>query len=64
MTNTNQIGSKSSANSELAKLVGELMARYDAFRGMWIEQFGNADGFDAWFTCKALSTSSKGGSNG
>jgi hypothetical protein len=56
--NQPEIKSESSADNQLAKLVGELMARYDAYRAMWVEEFGNADNFDAWFTSKALSPSS------
>ncbi len=32
------------------KLFKELMERYNEYRAKWIAAFGNADGFDAWFT--------------
>ena len=30
--------------------IAELMNKYDASRAKWIAQFGNTEGFDAWFT--------------
>lgn len=39
--------------AELA-LIAELMNKYDASRAKWIAQFGNANGFDAWFTKQVM----------
>lgn len=37
-----------------AELIRELMNQYDANRAKWIEQYGNADGFDQWFTKQVM----------
>lgn len=37
-----------------AQIIEELMTKYDDLRSKWIERFGTADGFDAWFTEKVV----------
>ena len=37
-----------------AQTIAELMNKYDASRAKWIAQFGNAGGFDAWFTKQVM----------
>lgn len=33
-----------------AKVLQQLMNKYDTYRAKWIDFHGTADGFDAWFS--------------
>jgi hypothetical protein len=35
---------------EIRETLKELVNAYTEFRDKWIQTFGNADGFDKWFT--------------